>query len=204
MHFKLLLSVCLLPIFVFTSLAQVKPVLTIDRASHDYGKVESASSLLSEFLIRNTGNTTLFLLRADASKKCSLRVNTKKLMPGDTTTLWVTYQPQEAGAFNETIQLYSNADNEPFALTIKGNLKNLEKVNDPLTACYSFKTKRKLSPTQPIVMSSNTKPDSLRNKAPAIAPPKTISPPAPGKRDSIPVLVAKEGELPANEYKIDR
>jgi Ca-activated chloride channel homolog len=132
----------------FSVSGQNKPVLSFETNSHDYGTVESAAALLSEFVVRNTGTSPLFIFRADASKDFIIEIKKKNLQPGDSTILSVKYQPKSAGLFNETIKFHSNASDKPVDFKVKGNLLKLEE--NPLTACFYFQTKSKTPPAQAV------------------------------------------------------
>lgn len=124
-----------------------KPVLKLSGNVHDYGEVENISSLLSVFDVKNTGDASQYLLRADAPRGVTVDSKKKILQPGETTTLSIVYKPKNTGPFNETIKLYASGSKEPFIITIKGTVKSI--TADPL-ACYSFSTKTVGSGPQPL------------------------------------------------------
>ena len=106
--------------------AQNKPVITFEKTLHDFGEVLEANGDVSyEFVLKNTGNAPLVVNRATASCGCTTPVWTKEpIEPGKTGSLKVTYQAKNRpGPFSKTISVYSNADDKPFVLTIKGNVK---------------------------------------------------------------------------------
>lgn len=138
-----------------TTLAQ-KPVLTADKTVHDYGEIENVSSLLSEFTLKNSGQTNLYILKADAPRGYTVEAPKKLLTPGETTTLTIRYRIREIGPFEATIKLFSNAGDDPLNIQIKGTVKSISP--DPMM-CFSFNTK---------ATSGSVNPLHIRNKGTVI------------------------------------
>ncbi|MFM2285424.1 MAG: hypothetical protein RLZZ543_921 [Bacteroidota bacterium] len=105
----------------------------------DFGNVDQASILQSYLVIRNTGNKTLMLLRAEAPREFSISVGKKMIPAGDTVHLRFSIRPSVAGRFKENIQLYYNSSPEPYSITVKGDLKKL--LSRDLAACVNFDPK---------------------------------------------------------------
>ncbi len=106
--------------------AQNKPVISFDKTLHDFGEVlESNGDISYEFVAKNTGNAPLVLNRVTASCGCTTPNWTKEpIEPGKTGIIKVTYGAKgRPGPFSKTISVYSNADDKPYVLTIKGSVK---------------------------------------------------------------------------------
>lgn len=110
-------------------------IIKFNNTEHDYGKVELANSLISKFIITNAGSAKLYVLKADAASDYKISITKRAIMPGDTATLIVAYQPRVAGIFSQTIQVFTNAEAQPAEIFIKGELK---KLDDDKTRCYYF------------------------------------------------------------------
>ena len=107
--------------------------------SLDFGSVEEANSLYSFLVIRNIGNKSLFLLRADAPPEFTVSVGKKIIPAGDTLHLNFNFRPSRAGKFKERITLYYNGSPEPYSIEVKGELQKL--LAKDLSACVNFDPK---------------------------------------------------------------
>ena len=129
----LLIFFCICNIQVYSQTIQSEP------RELDFGRVEEANSLHSYLVIRNTGNNSLFLLRADATPEFTVSVGRKIIPSGDTLHLNFNFRPNRAGKFKETIQLYYNGSPDPYSIEVKGELKKL--LAKDLSACVNFDPK---------------------------------------------------------------
>ena len=102
-----------------------KPVISFDEKSYDFGKVnEEDGKITHVFDFVNKGNAPLVINRAQAQCGCTTPVWTSyPIEPGKKGTITVTYNPQgRPGNFTKTITVYSNATDEQFVLTIRGEV----------------------------------------------------------------------------------
>jgi len=117
-----LLLVCL----VVTMLAMAqKPVISFEEKNYDFGKVnEDDGKVTHVFDFVNRGSVPLVINRVQASCGCTTPTWTKEpIEPGKKGSITVTYNPQgRPGPFTKTITVYSNAEEEQFLLTIKGEV----------------------------------------------------------------------------------
>ena len=117
-----LLMICL--VLSLLALAQ-KPVISFDEKSFDFGKVKEEDGKITHvFDFVNKGNAPLVINRAQAQCGCTTPVwTTYPIEPGKKGTITVTYNPQgRPGNFTKTITVYSNAAEEQFILTIRGEV----------------------------------------------------------------------------------
>lgn len=115
---------CLLTSVTYT-FAQGKPEITVDKAVHDFGKVNEADGDIScEFVIKNTGNAPLVISRVTASCGCTTPDWTKSpIAPGASGSVKATYGAKgRPGPFSKTISVYTNAKEGGHILTIKGDV----------------------------------------------------------------------------------
>ncbi len=117
-----MLLACL--VFSLVAMSQ-KPVISFDEKSYDFGKVnEEDGKITHVFEFVNKGNAPLVINRAQAQCGCTTPVWTKEpIEPGKKGTINVTYNPQgRPGNFTKSITVYSNATEEQFLLTIRGEV----------------------------------------------------------------------------------
>lgn len=113
--------------FVLASFASGgQPAVAFDSSEHDYGSIPAKGGTAQhDFVVRNTGDTPLLILKTYTSCNCtSLAFPKKPVMPGDSAILRVTYDPKsQEGTFFKSIQIYTN---DPAAkrsiITIKGEV----------------------------------------------------------------------------------
>lgn len=92
----------------------------------DYGKIEKGADGLRVFEFTNIGTAPLVIENVYSSCGCTVPTWTKKaIQPGESGKIEVKYDTNRIGPMNKTITIYSNAEENPKALRIKG------KVLDP-------------------------------------------------------------------------
>jgi Ca-activated chloride channel family protein len=128
-----------LSLFVFVSIfyINVQAQLVFQNIEHDYGKVDKAKSLLSEFVVTNTGTEDAVILRIDAGGNLAFKLDQIIIKPGKSDTLRLFLKPTKSGKFNEEISVFLSSQDKPIVLKVKGELKELDK--DPMGTCFSFR-----------------------------------------------------------------
>lgn len=114
-----------------------KPEIELSNTSHDFGEFIPTYFPPAAFEITNTGNAPLAILTTKAKFEVKVQYERKYIFPGETGVIYVHYQSQNLGPFNESIQIYTNASNEPFYLTISGN-------NISVNECFPDRNNREL------------------------------------------------------------
>ena len=117
-----MLVVCL--VCTLAAMSQ-KPVITFEEKSYDFGKVKEEDGKITHvFEFTNKGNAPLVINRAQAQCGCTTPLWTKEpIEPGKKGSIDVTYNPQgRPGNFTKTITVYSNATEEQYLLTIRGEV----------------------------------------------------------------------------------
>ncbi len=132
---SMLFSVFML-LLAFSSPAQV---LVSEPEVLDFGTVESAASLRSVLVLRNTSAKPVYLLRADSPRNLDVYTLSKKIPPGDTLHLRFMFIPPQAGMVNEEIRLVHSATDKPMIIKIKGQINNL--TGSAMTNCVNFDPK---------------------------------------------------------------
>ncbi|MBI3235883.1 MAG: VWA domain-containing protein [Bacteroidetes bacterium] len=111
--------------------------LVFQNIDHDYGRVNKAKSLLSEFIVTNTGTEDAVILRIDAGNNFAFKLDQIIIKPGQSDTLKLFLKPTRAGKFDEEVSVFLSSQDKPIILHIKGDLKEVDK--DPLGQCFSFR-----------------------------------------------------------------
>lgn len=102
-----------------------EPVITFDRTTHDFGKINEADGRVTTvFTFRNEGMSPLVLSNVRASCGCTTPKWTKEpVEPGQEGQITVTYNPNgRPGHFQKTITVTSNAKEATTKLFIKGEV----------------------------------------------------------------------------------
>jgi hypothetical protein len=102
-----------------------QPVITLDKTSHDFGKINEADGRVTTvFTIKNEGMAPLVLSNVRASCGCTTPNWTREpIEPGQTGTITVTYNPNgRPGRFQKTVTITSNATEPTKRVTIKGEV----------------------------------------------------------------------------------
>ncbi len=98
------------------------PEITFKETVHDYGTIYVDGDGAYDFEFTNTGNEPLILSKPRSSCGCTVPSWPKEpILPGETSSIKVTYNTHKAGPFNKTVTVYSNsATNANVMLRIKG------------------------------------------------------------------------------------
>jgi Mg-chelatase subunit ChlD len=104
------------------------------------GNIAEASELRGSVVLKNSGLTKIYLLRADAETGVQIYTSRKTLNPGDTALLNIWFVPDKAGRFDKKIALVTSHRPEPSVIRLSGNL--LKFRPDDRTACFYFGEKR--------------------------------------------------------------
>lgn len=94
----------------------------------DYGQIAYGSDGSRTFIFTNTGNEPLII--SDVKSSCGCTVPTKPkdpIAPGKTGEIVVKYDTSREGPFRKIITVYSNSENSPQPLRIKGEILPKEK-----------------------------------------------------------------------------
>lgn len=176
-------------------------LISIDERDKDIGTQENIYKIKADYILQNNQAKKLYLLRADAQKGITIRAAKKTILPNDTTLIVIEFIPTNTGKFKENIQLVTSADEQPFLLSLAGNIKSIK--TDDKTACFYFKRPNTsgVKTIEPIVVVEDNKPRDTSNKIPdnsSSTPSVTINSSTP---KSEPVKAKTEAVLDENLYK---
>ncbi len=101
-----------------------KAAITFESDVVDYGEVDYGSDGVREFKFTNTGDDVLIIARVYSTCGCTIPKKPEEpIQPGETGVIEVKYDTKRAGIIRRTINVYSNASEIPYKLTIKGVVK---------------------------------------------------------------------------------
>jgi hypothetical protein len=99
------------------------PHIEFEELVHDYGTVAWKGDGECEFVFKNSGKEPLVLTNVRASCGCTTPSWTKEpVKKNKKGSVKVKYNTAIVGNFTKSITVYSNADNSPVRLTIKGKV----------------------------------------------------------------------------------
>lgn len=108
------------------------PVITFEKMVYDYGTIQQKANGACEFKFTNTGKEPLILTTVRPSCGCTIADYPKEpILPGKSGVIKVGYNTNNAGSFQKTITVNSNAKNAEVTLTIKGNVQEAPKQVAP-------------------------------------------------------------------------
>ena len=102
--------------------------MTFKYTDHNFGTMEKGSDVSFNFEFVNTGKEDLVISNVATSCGCTTPDWPHQPIPVKTRSMIkVKYDSNRDGAFSKTITIYSNAENSPVVLTIRGNIASKSK-----------------------------------------------------------------------------
>ena len=96
------------------------PRLVVDRATHDFGKMETGQQSSARFTVRNTGKSPLVLGALSSSCYCvGYKTPPTAIAPGQSQVVELIYNQRQLGAANDVVTIDSNDLNGDTKLTLK-------------------------------------------------------------------------------------
>lgn len=97
--------------------------LTVDRTTHDFGKMEAGQSPVARFTVKNTGKQDLVLGTITSQCYCvGYRNVPSPIKPGQSAVVELVYNQRKLGAQAETVTISSNDMNGDTKLTLKAQV----------------------------------------------------------------------------------
>ncbi len=98
--------------------------ISVEEKTIDYGVIAFESDGRRYFEFKNTSDNPLIINRVGASCGCTRpEWPEEPLEPGETGRIGITYNTKITGSFRKSITVYSNAENSPLKLFIKGTVE---------------------------------------------------------------------------------
>jgi len=100
-------------------------VLTLGESLLDYGELKANELKWYELIAVNQGSKPLVIQHISSSCNCTkVKLPHAPIAPGDTGTIMVGYHSEETGIIQKQLQVYSNAQNSPVNITLRGMVVN--------------------------------------------------------------------------------
>jgi hypothetical protein len=129
----LFVSFLLLFLFSFNSYSQQSkgPTIKFESQVYDYGTIYQGADGNCNFTFKNEGDEPLVLSNVRSSCGCTVPKWPKDpILPGQTSSIQVTYDTKRLGTISKQITVTSNASEATLMLNIKGNV--IQKPNEIL------------------------------------------------------------------------
>ncbi|HHW59512.1 MAG: DUF1573 domain-containing protein [Bacteroidales bacterium] len=108
---------------MMSNLSAQEPMMAFDKTTHDFGKIKITDIVSVDFTIKNIGKAPLFLSEPRSTCGCTVASYPKEpIMPGQSNKISITFEPEKEGPFTKQITIFSNAENSPITLVIKGEV----------------------------------------------------------------------------------
>jgi hypothetical protein len=125
-YFILVINIFVSNFFLSQTQIEKTPIIFFSETTHDYGKIDSASNGVYEFVFKNEGFSDLIIYDAKGSCGCTVPTYpTEPIKPGQTAVIKVMYDTNKVGYINKSVTLSTNAsnsDNGFVVLRIKGEV----------------------------------------------------------------------------------
>ena len=108
------------------ALVKETAVISCDQPTRQFGTIREADGVVEHtFTVSNSGTAPLVLVNCDGGCGCITAEWTRQpIAPGSTGTVHVMYNPEGVkGIFMKTIQVISNASNNPLNLMVRGEVE---------------------------------------------------------------------------------
>ena len=97
--------------------------IVFDTLVHDYGTITKGSDGKCAFKFKNTSDTPLILTNVQASCGCTVPSWPREaIKPGESSAIDVKYNTNNVGHFTKRISVFTNKQNTPIILMIKGSV----------------------------------------------------------------------------------
>ena len=93
--------------------------LKLHRTVSSFGEVEFWISRVDTFLVTNTTNNTIYILKQIVPRDFELRTPFKGIEPGKTEAIEVIYNPNKLGQFNKNLSYIIQPHYSHFILSLK-------------------------------------------------------------------------------------
>ncbi len=114
-------------LIVYTSLAvQAQQALSLSKQEIDFGKISSIAYPAKTVVFTNNGTGKLAILLIEKSSNVKVSFENRFYQPGEKGIIYVYYNVRNLGPFAEDLLIYSNLDNSPLVLKIKGNCVSVQ------------------------------------------------------------------------------
>ena len=98
--------------------------MSVDRTVLDFGTFPKEEKQQRSFVLTNTGDNLLVVHDVVTSCGCTkVEYDKRPVRPGGTLELKVTYEAEKPGHFSKSLRVYSNTEDSPLRLSVRGTAK---------------------------------------------------------------------------------
>lgn len=121
----------------------VKGQSEIDKLEHNFGEMDETTVRFVDFFIKNKSDKKIYLLRVQKPKEVSGRefsylFDKKFLEPDSSMVVRFHINPLKKGKFKYEIPVYMSDREEPFEITLKGEVKQMNNEMAMFQSCPNF------------------------------------------------------------------
>lgn len=100
------------------------PIIKFDSLSYNMGIMQKGDNGDCIFKFKNTGKEPVIITNVKAACGCTIPTwSSEPIIPGSEGNIVVKYNTNLIGVFRKSINVYSNIDEKPIVLTIRGEVK---------------------------------------------------------------------------------
>ena len=102
--------------------AKAAPVaIKWEKTTVRFGEIEQGVPVTAAFTFTNKSKAPLLLAEVHGSRGCTVPAWSKEtILPGKSSKITATFNAANAGSFNKTVTVTTNADDAPQVLTLQG------------------------------------------------------------------------------------
>ncbi len=126
LNFKEIMKRIVFFFFLFTSLP-IWSQLTFSTTEYDYGVIDDGHNRVADINIKNTGDSKIFIFRAEVGKTLKVRYSSKFIAPDSSVTMRIKTNPTKKGDFREQVLLHVSHKKKPIPLYVKGFVEQVPK-----------------------------------------------------------------------------
>ncbi|MBN2274776.1 MAG: VWA domain-containing protein [Bacteroidales bacterium] len=109
------------------TLLQAQPVsMRLSAETVDFGDIAAVMIPAKTVEFKNVSTERLALLVVEKGPDVVVRYQRRFYEPGEKGLISLSYEPRDLGLFNEKIKIFTNLDDEPYIITLKGNSITIE------------------------------------------------------------------------------
>jgi len=116
--------------------------LVLEKDEHNFGTLLRSSQNWVDLPILNESDKPAYIFRIELEKGFEAKFSAKKIMPGSTEYIRISFTPRKEGPFRFSLPIYTSAWNEPKSVEIRGESTFAESGIIPCPAFGESSTQR--------------------------------------------------------------
>jgi|JI81BgreenRNA_FD_contig_91_1074773_length_1257_multi_2_in_0_out_0_1 hypothetical protein len=104
--------------------SQNNSVMLLEKAEHNFGKVQLGQKVAKTFTFKNIGTSDLSIVALYAQCNCiTHNVSQQIIKPSESATIEIIFAPTQVNSKDETVMIYTNSNTQPqVTITLKGEV----------------------------------------------------------------------------------